>query len=135
MTPPRSFSAPRSRTASNSDLEFHRGRKGVKSIQQRSAVGSRHRRDPLAHERNAFLVHEPLAELGHHDAGVGRGDAEGQDRLVGLAGHDVEGSPPEPMPAATGGLLMPKDVGLRCEASRSSPEFAPGPRGCGNGRS
>ena len=31
----------------------------------------RHRGDPLSHQGDSFLVDEPLAELGHHDAGVG----------------------------------------------------------------
>ena len=55
--------------------------------------GAGHRRDPLADQRQSFLVHQPLAELGHHDAGVGRVDPIDEDRLVGLPGDDVELAP------------------------------------------
>src|SRR5208337_1211834 len=49
--------------------------------------------------------------------------------LSGWPGTMSNSLPPEPRPAATGGLEMPKTVGFRCDASRSSPEFRAGPSG------
>ena len=46
-----------------------------------------------SHQRHPLFVHQPLAQLGHHDAGMGRGDAVGEDRSIGLAGNDVVGEP------------------------------------------
>ncbi len=48
------------------------------------------RRDVARHEIDPFLVLQAAAKLGHHHAGIGAGDAERQDRIIGLARHHIE---------------------------------------------
>ncbi len=53
-------------------------------------TGIGHGRNPRAHQGQTLLVDQAFAQLGHHDAGVSRVDSKYQDRLVGLARHDIE---------------------------------------------
>ena len=68
--------------------------------------------DPLADQVDSFGVHQRSADLGHAAAGLGGLHAPKQNGVVGLAGHDAEGSAAATVAGCDGWLAAPHLPGV-----------------------